>query len=92
MRFFNLYRQPVFHDANTRVQLGKRQQFLLLDEAFEDETLILDNVVKWNVSDRVDATYVASYTNRDVLVSRDSSALAGQCGDWSDFFSIWICT
>ena len=73
---FNLYANP-YSTTRPRVQLGKRQQFLLLDEAFEDETLILDNVVKWNVSDRVDATYVASYTNRDVLVSRDSSALAG---------------
>ena len=59
------------------MQLGKRQQFLLLNEAFEDETLILDNVVKWNVNNRVEATYVASYTKRDLLVSRDSSALAG---------------
>jgi iron complex outermembrane receptor protein len=76
---FNLYANP-YSTTRPRVQLGKRQQFLLLDEAFEDETLILDNVVKWNVSDRVDATYVASYTNRDVLVSRDSSALAGSVG------------
>ena len=76
---FNLYANP-YSTTRPRVQLGKRQQFLLLDEAFEDETLILDNVVKWNVSDRVDATYVASYTKRDVLVSRDSSALAGSVG------------
>ena len=76
---FNLYANP-YSTTRPRVQLGKRQQFLLLDEAFEDETLILDNVVKWNVSGRVDATYVASYTNRDVLVSRDSSALAGSVG------------
>ena len=77
--FFNLFANP-YSTTRPRVQLGKRQQFLLLDEAFEDETLILDNVVKWNVSGRVDATYVASYTNRDVLVSRDSSALAGSVG------------
>ena len=62
------------------MQLGERQQFLLLNEAFEDETLILDNVVKWNPNDRVEATYVASYTKRDLLVSRDSSALAGSVG------------
>ena len=74
--FFNMYANPY---ATTRrpVQLGERQQFLLLDETFEDETLILDNVVKWNVNNRVEATYVASYTKRDLLVSRDSSALAG---------------
>ena len=76
---FNLYANP-YSTTRPRVQLGKRQQFLLLNEAFEDDTLLLDNVVKWNVNDRFDATYVASYTKRDLLVSRDSSALAGSVG------------
>ena len=71
---FNLYANP-HTTTRTPVQLGKRQQFLLLNEAFEDETLILDNVVKWNMNNRIEATYVASYTKRDLLVSRDSSAL-----------------
>ena len=62
------------------MQLGKRQQFLLLDEAFEDETLLLDNTIKWNPNDRLEATYVASYTKRNLLVSRDASALAGSVG------------
>ena len=74
--FFNLFANP-YSTTRTPVQLGERQQFLLLNEAFEDETLILDNVVKWNMNNRVEATYVASYTKRDLLVSRDSSALGG---------------
>ncbi len=73
---FNLFANP-YTTTRTPVQLGKRQQFLLLEEAFEDETLLLDNTVKWNPNDRIEATYVASYTKRDVLVSRDASALAG---------------
>ena len=77
--FFNLFANP-HATTRTPVQLGERQQFLLLNEAFEDETLILDNVIKWNMTNRVDATYVASYTKRDLLVSRDSSALAGSVG------------
>ena len=77
--FFNLFANP-YSTTRPRVQLGKRQQFLLLDEAFEDETLLLDNVVKWNPNDRIEATYVASYTKRNLLVSRDSSALAGSVG------------
>ena len=32
------------------------------------------------MNNRVEATYVASYTKRDVLVSRDASALAGSVG------------
>ena len=31
-------------------------------------------MIKWNVNDRLEATYVASYTKRDLLVSRDASA------------------
>ena len=81
---FNLFANPYTTTQGPvqrrPVQLGKRQQFLLLEEAFEDETLILDNVVKWNMNNRVDATYVASYTQRDVLVSRDASALGGSVG------------
>ena len=71
---FNLFANP-YTTTRTPVQLGKRQQFLLLEEAFEDETMILDNTIKWNPNDRVEATYVASYTKRDLLVSRDASAL-----------------
>ena len=78
---FNLFANPYTDPMQRRrVQLGKRQQFLLLDEAFEDETLLLDNVVKWNPNDRLEATYAASYTKRNLLVSRDASALAGSVG------------
>ena len=77
--FFNLFANP-YATTRTPVQLGERQQFLLLNEAFEDETLILDNAIKWNMNNRVEATYVASYTKRDLLVSRDGSALSGSAG------------
>ncbi len=73
---FNLFANP-YSTTRPRVQLGKRQQFLLLEEAFEDETMLLDNTIKWNPNNRIEATYVASYTKRDILVSRDASALAG---------------
>ena len=77
--FFNLFANP-YSTTRTPVQLGKRQQFLLLEEAFEDETLLLDNTIKWNPNDRIEATYVASYTKRNLLVSRDASALTGSVG------------
>ena len=77
--FFNLFANP-YATSRTPVQLGKRQQFLLLEEAFEDETLLLDNVIKWNVNNRIEATYAASYTKRNLLVSRDGSALSGSAG------------
>ena len=78
--FFNLFANP--HSSNTLRpgQLGRRQQFLLLNETFEDDTMILDNVIKWNFDNLLEATYVVSYTKRDLLVSRDASALTGSVG------------
>ena len=78
--FFNLFANP--HSSNTirPGQLGRRQQFLMLNETFEDETMILDNVIKWNFDNLLEATYVVSYTKRDLLVSRDASALSGSVG------------
>lgn len=84
---FNLFANPYTNtmsngpgqitERRPPVRLGRRQQFLLLNETFEDETMILDNVIKWNFDNLLEATYVVSYTKRDLLVSRDASALAG---------------
>ncbi|MXZ47897.1 MAG: TonB-dependent receptor [Candidatus Dadabacteria bacterium] len=71
---FNLFANP-YTDPPT--PLGDREQHLLLGEAFEDETLIFDTVVNWSVEDFFDVTYSVSYINRDLLVSRDASALTG---------------
>jgi len=71
---FNLFANP-YTDPPT--PLSDREQYLLLDEAFEDETLIFDTVVNWSIEDFFDVTYSASYINRDLLVSRDASALTG---------------
>ncbi len=78
---FNLFANPYTDPAiRPRITLGEREQFLLLDEAFEDETLIFDTVVNWSIEDFFDITYSASYIKRDILVSRDSSALTGSVG------------
>lgn len=77
---FNLYANP-FTDASATngrapVTFDERQQFLLLDEGFEDETLIADATLQISF-DGADLTSVTSYTDRDILVSRDASALTG---------------
>ncbi|MBA4044986.1 MAG: TonB-dependent receptor, partial [Erythrobacter sp.] len=72
---FNLFANP-FTTTRPAVQLGEREQFLLLPEAFEDETLIADLTVKVGLGD-LELTSVSSYINRDILVSRDASALTG---------------
>ena len=59
---YNLFRSPYTDPAIVApVSLDRREQFLLLDEAFEDETLILDTVVEWGIKDSLDMTYTASY-------------------------------
>ena len=79
---FNLFANP-YTDPPT--PLGDREQHLLLDEAFEDETLIFDTVVNWSIEDFFDVTYSVSYINRDLLVSRDASALTGSVSVYLGF-------
>ena len=78
--FFNLFANPYSSNTIRPGQLGRRQQFLMMNETFEDETMILDNVIKWKFNNLLEATYVVSYTKRDLLVSRDTSALTGSVG------------
>ena len=67
----------IFAYLGNSVTLGEREQVLLHDEAFEDETLVLDTVINWEIEGVFDVTYSAAYINRDLLVSRDASALTG---------------
>lgn len=72
---FNLFANP-YTTTRPAIQLQEREQYLLLDEQFKDETLIADLVATWSLGS-VDLTYAGSYTERDILVSRDASALTG---------------
>lgn len=72
---FNLYGNP-FTTTRPAVTFKEREQYLLLREAFEDETLIADATIKVGFGG-VDLTSVSSYTDRNILVSRDASALTG---------------
>lgn len=72
---FNLYANP-YTSSRPPVQLGEREIHLLQGEEFSDETLIVDVTVEWML-DNFDITFVSSYTDREILVSRDASALTG---------------
>src|SRR3712207_3808457 len=72
---FNLYANP-FTTTRPKVAFGKRQQYLLLPERFEDNTLIADLTGSFDLGP-VTLTSVSSYIRRDILVSRDASALTG---------------
>ena len=70
---YNLYYNEFLASPQT---FDEREQFLLLREAFEDETFIADLVAEADLG-AVTLTSVSSYTSRDILVSRDASALTG---------------
>jgi len=63
-----------FLASGVGVQLGEREQFLLQRESFEDDTVIADLTV-WAGFNNFDFTSVTSFTDREILVSRDGSAL-----------------
>jgi len=54
--------------------IGKREQYLLFREKFRDKTLLGDLVASYDFGP-VELTSVTSYLDRDILVSRDASAL-----------------
>ncbi len=72
---FNLYANR-FTTTVAPVTLQDRQQYLLQREKFEDKTTIADATIKVGFGS-FDLTSVTTYTDRDILVSRDASALTG---------------
>ncbi len=72
---FNLFANP-FTTTRPRVNFPERTQFLLLDEKFSDDTFIADLTGSIDL-DAVELTSVTSYIKRDIVASRDASALTG---------------
>jgi iron complex outermembrane recepter protein len=72
---YNLYANP-FTTTRPAVTFKEREQFLLLDEKFADDTLLADLTASADLG-AVELTSVTTYINRDILVSRDASALTG---------------
>ncbi len=52
----------------------EREQYLLMREGFRDETFLADLTASYDFGG-VELTSITSYINRDILVSRDASAL-----------------
>lgn len=76
--FYNLYENQ-FTDPSNPGGPGKRTQYLKLREKFSDETLLADLTASYDFGG-VELTSITSYINRDILVSRDASALTGSVG------------
>ena len=63
-----------FTTTRPSVTLGERQQFTQIPEPFTDKFLLGDLNIRYSFG-AVDLTSVTSYTDRDVLVVRDATAL-----------------
>ena len=72
---YNLYDNQ-FTTGAAGTDLGERKQYLQLREKFRDKTLLADLTGSLRFR-RLELTSVTSYINRDILVSRDASALTG---------------
>src|SRR3954452_10519282 len=70
---FNILANP-FTTTRPAVTLGPRQQFTQLEEKYTDDFVLSDANVSYNLGD-VALTSITSYTYRDVLVTRDATAL-----------------
>ncbi len=74
---FNLLANPFTTDPpRPPVTFDERQQFLMLDEEFSDETTIADVTVNWDLGNTA-LTSVTSYVSRNILASRDATSLTG---------------
>jgi iron complex outermembrane recepter protein len=71
---YNFYISPLVNPANV---IPERTQYLKLREQFRDKTTLADLTADFELSDAVTFTSVTSYIKRDILVSRDASALTG---------------
>ncbi len=72
---FNLFANP-FTTTRPAITMGEREQYLLLDESFNDKTFLGDLTASFGF-DGVDLTSVTSYIDRKIDVNRDASSLTG---------------
>ena len=72
---FNLFANP-HTTTRSAIQLGDREQYLLLDEKFKDETLLLDFKISADLKG-FEVSSISSFMSRELLASRDASALTG---------------
>jgi iron complex outermembrane receptor protein len=70
---FNLYANEFTTPA---YEADEREQYLLLREKFEDKTRLADLTLSYDFGG-AEITSVTSHIKRDILVSRDASALTG---------------
>src|SRR5262249_31384912 len=72
---YNILANP-FTTTRPAITLGERQLFTQIDEPFTDKFYLGDLKINWKCNNW-EVTSITSFTNRDVLVVRDATALTG---------------
>ncbi len=72
---WNILANP-YTTTEPAVTLGEREQYRQLDEHFDDDFMLADLTMEFDFGSAV-LTSVSSYTDRDILVTRDASQLTG---------------
>lgn len=72
---FNLFANP-FTTTRPAITLGEREQYLLLDESFADDTMLADVTASFDLGP-VSIDSVTSYIDRNIVLNRDASTLTG---------------
>src|SRR5688572_30091329 len=65
-----------FTTTQPAVQIGEREQYRQLDEHFDDDFFLGDLTMEFDFGPAV-LTSISSYTDRDILVTRDATQLTG---------------
>ncbi|MBO6752779.1 MAG: TonB-dependent receptor [Spongiibacter sp.] len=73
---YNALANP-YTTTRPNVSFGDYEQYTQLEESFEDDFLLVDLTANIDINDAMTLTSVTSYTDREVLVVRDASALNG---------------
>ena len=71
---YNILANP-FTTTRPAVDLGEREQFIQTGEPFTDEFLLADLDISYDYSNGMNLRSITSYTDRDILVVRDATAL-----------------
>lgn len=71
---FNILANP-FTTTRPAVDLGEREQFIQFEEPFTDDFLLADLDLEYDFGGGLTLTSITSYTDRDILVVRDATAL-----------------
>ncbi|HEU4430252.1 MAG TPA: TonB-dependent receptor, partial [Myxococcota bacterium] len=75
---FNILANEFNTDPGTlTVNLGKREQFLQLEEKFSDKFLLADLNITIQANEWLTITSITSFTDRDLLQVRDATQLTG---------------